>query len=78
MVGLPKVKRDALKKALSERYSALLDQLEGVALLDQHDCAGGKGRFWRNPELVVKVDPLQLSLAVSDFEAILKEIKKLK
>ena len=77
MVGLPKAKRDALRRALNERYSVLLQQLEGKPLSSASDCAGPR-KHWTKPEEVVKVDELQLSLAVSDFEAILKEIKKVK
>ena len=65
----PKILELELK--LNERYEKLLSELRGTELTDEE-----MDTFSHN-ENSVKINALELRLAVEDFSAILKEIKKI-
>jgi hypothetical protein len=69
-------KRDALLEKLNERYFKLVELMQGKPLKSNTD--GCKKGHWVYPDKLVKVDSLELSLALGDFKNILDEFKKIK
>lgn len=80
MPVLSRDKHDRLHQALMDRYINLRDMFEPRDLKHDREGAGGRNARWVQPDKMCgtkgKVD--EIALAIADFDAILKEIKKLK
>ena len=79
MPVMSKTHHARMKKALVERFDALLDAIEPRELESAREGAGGR-RHWATPEAMcaTKAPAMELRLVVEDFKAILAEVKKLK
>lgn len=75
MAVLTKEDLKRLRGELAKRYDALLSGLVGRELRSAFEGVKGRGS-WARPEELTAIDSTDVSLAIADFDSILKEIRK--